>query len=299
MKKIIVIAGATGNLGGKIVTSLLAKGAEVRAIVRKETDPKKVKALEEKGVIVLETDMSNKSKLALHFEGAHCFVSALSGLEDTIIHIQRILLDAAIEAKVERFIPSDYSSDFTNLVEGQNRNLDFRRRFHELIDTTQIKATTIFNGPFMDLLTTDMPLILFKQKKILCWGDANQKLEFTTTYNVAEFTAEVAIDNETPRYLRIAGDVLSCNEFVELMTSLTSQKHKLLRPGGIKLLNTLIKVIRFFSPSESELYPAWQGMQYMRDLMEGRIQIQNHDNNRYPNIQWTTVKDFLVSQNAV
>jgi hypothetical protein len=299
MKKIIVIAGATGNLGGKIVTSLLAKGAEVRAIVRKETDPKKVKALEEKGVIVLETDMSNKSKLALHFEGAHCFVSALSGLEDTIIHTQRILLDAAIEAKVERFIPSDYSSDFTNLVEGQNRNLDFRRRFHELIDTTQIKATTIFNGPFMDLLTTDMPLILFKQKKILCWGDANQKLEFTTTYNVAEFTAEVAIDNETPRYLRIAGDVLSCNEFVELMTSLTSQKHKLLRPGGIKLLNTLIKVIRFFSPSESELYPAWQGMQYMRDLMEGRIQIQNHDNNRYPNIQWTTVKDFLVSQNAV
>jgi hypothetical protein len=299
MKKIIVIAGATGNLGGKIVTSLLAKGAEVRAIVRKETDPKKVKALEEKGVIVLETDMSNKSKLALHFEGAHCFVSALSGLEDTIIHTQRILLDAAIEAKVERFIPSDYSSDFTNLVEGQNRNLDFRRRFHELIDTTQIKATTIFNGPFMDLLTTDMPLILFKQKKILCWGDANQKLEFTTTYNVAEFTAEVAIDNETPRYLRIAGDVLSCNEFVELMTSLTSQKHKLLRPGGIKLLNTLIKVIRFFSPSESELYPAWQGLQYMRDLMEGRIQIQNHDNNRYPNIQWTTVKDFLVSENAV
>ena len=299
MKKIIVIAGATGNLGGKIVTSLSAKGAEVRAIVRKETDPKKVKALEEKGVIVLETDMSNKSKLALHFEGAHCFVSALSGLEDTIIHTQRILLDAAIEAKVERFIPSDYSSDFTNLVEGQNRNLDFRRRFHELIDTTQIKATTIFNGPFMDLLTTDMPLILFKQKKILCWGDANQKLEFTTTYNVAEFTAEVAIDNETPRYLRIAGDVLSCNEFVELMTSLTSQKHKLLRPGGIKLLNTLIKVIRFFSPSESELYPAWQGMQYMRDLMEGRIQIQNHDNNRYPNIQWTTVKDFLVSENAV
>jgi hypothetical protein len=299
MKKIIVIAGATGNLGGKIVTSLLAKGAEVRAIVRKETDPKKVKALEEKGVIVLETDMSNKSKLALHFEGAHCFVSALSGLEDTIIHTQRILLDAAIEAKVERFIPSDFSSDFTNLVEGQNRNLDFRRRFHELIDTTQIKATTIFNGPFMDLLTTDMPLILFKQKKILCWGDANQKLEFTTTYNVAEFTAEVAIDNETPRYLRIAGDVLSCNEFVELMTSLTSQKHKLLRPGGIKLLNTLIKVIRFFSPSESELYPAWQGMQYMRDLMEGRIQIQNHDNNRYPNIQWTTVKDFLVSENAV
>jgi hypothetical protein len=30
---------------------------------------------------------------------------------------------------------------------GQNRNLDFRRTFHEYIEKTPIKATTIFNGP--------------------------------------------------------------------------------------------------------------------------------------------------------
>jgi hypothetical protein len=50
---------------------------------------------------------------------------------------------------------------FYKLEKGQNRNLDFRRTFHEYIEKTPIKATTIFNGPFMDLLTTDMPLILF------------------------------------------------------------------------------------------------------------------------------------------
>jgi hypothetical protein len=32
----------------------------------------------------------------------------------------------------------------------------------------------------MDLLTTDMPLILLN-KTVLCWGNANQILEFTTT----------------------------------------------------------------------------------------------------------------------
>ena len=41
MRKIIVVVGATGNLGGKIVNALLAKGADVRAIVRLETDKKK------------------------------------------------------------------------------------------------------------------------------------------------------------------------------------------------------------------------------------------------------------------
>ncbi len=296
MKKIIVVAGATGNLGGKIVNALLALDVEVRAIVRLETDIKKVKDLEQKGVKVFQVDTSNKSEISKHCISAHCFVSALAGLRETIIDAQRVFLDAAIEANVPRFIPSDYSSDFTNLKEGQNRNLDFRREFHQYLETTNIKATTIFNGPFMDLLTTDMPLILFKQKRILCWGNPNQIIEFTTTYNVADFAARVAVEDNTPRFLRIAGDRLSCNDFVKLLTELTNEKFKLFRPGGIRLLNFVISLTKFFSPSKKELYPAWQGMQYMRDMMEGRIIFQNYDNERYSNIKWTTAKDFLIKR---
>ncbi len=296
MKKIIVIAGATGNLGGKITAALLAKGAEVRAIVRLETEQKKIKDLEEKGVQVFQIDTRNKSEISKHCVGAHCLVSALAGLRETIIDAQRIFLDAAIEANVPRFIPSDYSSDFTNLKDGQNRNLDFRRAFHQYLETTPIKATTIFNGPFMDLLTTDMPLIMFKQKRILCWGNPNQMIEFTSTHNVAAFTAEAAMENETPRFLRIAGDIISCNQFVSLLTALTNEKYKLFRPGGIGLLNVVIKLTRFFSPSKNELYPAWQGMQYMRDMMEGRIVFQKYDNDRYTNLKWTSVKEFLINE---
>jgi nucleoside-diphosphate-sugar epimerase len=296
MRKIIVVAGATGNLGGKIVKALLDQDVEVRAIVRLETDIVKIKDLERKGVKVFQVDTSNQSEISKHCIGAHCLVSALAGLRETVIDTQKIFLDAAIQAKVQRFIPSDYSSDFTNLKEGQNRNLDLRRQFHSYLEKTPIKATTIFNGPFMDLLTTDMPLILFKQKRILCWGNANQILEFTTTENIAEYTAFVAVDDNTPRYLRIAGDKHSCNDFVKLLSELTTKRYKIFRPGGIGLLNFLIKVTRFFSPSENELYPAWQGMQYMRDLMEGRIIFQKYDNDRYPNIKWTSLQEFLVNE---
>jgi len=296
MRKIIVVAGATGNLGGKIVKALLNQDVEVRAIVRFKTDIVKIKDLERKGVKVFQVDTSNQSEISKHCIGAHCLVSALAGLRETVIDTQKIFLDAAIQAKVQRFIPSDYSSDFTNLKKGQNRNLDLRRQFHSYLEKTPIKATTIFNGPFMDLLTTDMPLILFKQKRILCWGNANQILEFTTTENIAEYTAFVAVDDNTPRYLRIAGDKHSCNDFVKLLSELTTKRYKIFRPGGIGLLNFLIKVTRFFSPSENELYPAWQGMQYMRDLMEGRIIFQKYDNDRYPNIKWTSLQEFLVNE---
>ena len=108
MRKIIVVAGATGNLGCKIVKALLALDVEVQAIVRLETHLKKIKDLEQKRVKVFQVDTNNTSDISKHCENAHCLVSALAGLEETVIVTQKIFLDAAIEAKVQRFIPSDY-----------------------------------------------------------------------------------------------------------------------------------------------------------------------------------------------
>lgn len=294
MNKTIVLAGATGNLGGKIADALLTNGADVIAVVRLETSRQKIQELEQKGIKVFQVNTNNKTEISKHCPGAHCMVSALAGLQETVIDAQKVFLDAAVEANIPRFIPSDYSIDFTNLRKGENRNLDMRREFHGLLDKAPIQATTIFNGAFMDLLVTDMPLILFKQKRILCWGNPNQKLEFTTTDDVAAFTAKAALDDNTPRYLKIAGDSLSCNDFVELLSNLTKTSFNLFRPGGIGLLNMVIKLARFFSPSKNELYPAWQGMQYMRDMMEGRIIFQQYDNDRYPDLKWTSIKEFLI-----
>jgi hypothetical protein len=77
------------------------------------------------------------------------------------------------------------------------------------------------------------------------------------------------------------------------MDSLNGHPFKLIRAGCIGLLNILIKMARFFAPGGNELYPAWQGMQYMRDMMEGRVVIDNYDNNRYADMQWTTIKSYL------
>ena len=72
-------------------------------------------------------------------------VSALAGLKDVIVEAQTVLLDAATKAGVPRFIPSDYSIDFTKFPPGENRNLDLRRDFHQRLEKTSIRATTIFN----------------------------------------------------------------------------------------------------------------------------------------------------------
>jgi uncharacterized protein YbjT (DUF2867 family) len=293
MQKIILVAGATGNLGGKITYALLANGAHVKALVRAETAPEKIQVLRQKGAEICQVQAWNKAEIARYCIGVDCVVSALSGLRETIIDAQKVLLDAAVEARVARFIPSDFSIDFTNLRPGQNRNLDFRRDFKQRLDAAPIKATSIFNGAFMELLTTDMPLIMDKQKKILCWGNPAQTMEFTTTHNIAEYTALAALDATTPRALRIAGERRSSNGFVQLRSEQTGTAYKLFRPGGIGLFNIVIKLARFFSPGKTELYPAWQGMQYMRDMMEGRVDVTKNDNARYSSMLWTNAKEYL------
>ena len=294
MKKIIVIAGATGDLGGRTVKALLEKNADVRALVRTSTDIEKVKKLEKLGVKVFKIDMSDSKEIAKACEGAFCVISALAGLRDVIIDTQKKLLNGAVMAGVPHFIPSDFSLDFTSLEVGQNRNLDLRREFHQYLDETPIASTTIFNGPFMDLLTGQMPMILDKQKWILYWGNPDQNLDFTTIDDTAEYTANVALDDSTPRYLRIAGDQITPRQMVKVVSDITGKEFSLFKAGGIGLINGIIKTMKFFSPAKKDLYPIWQGMQYMRDMMEGRVKIHSYDNNRYEDMDWTKVKDLLL-----
>ncbi len=294
MKKIILVAGATGNLGIRIVSALAARGAEIRVVVRSNSDSKKITQLEKLRAKIYILNSWTLEELITPCTGVSCVVSSLAGLREVVIDAQKIILDAAIAAGVPRFIPSDYSLDFTRFSYGENRNLDLRREFHEYLDKTSIAATSIFNGAFADMLTDQMPVLLFKQQLVLYWGNADYRWSFTTIDNTAEFTASAALDASTPRYLRIAGDQVSPRELKVLVSEVTGKKFRLFRPGGKGLLGIIIKIARKLSPGKKELYPAWQGMQYMHNMIDERAAIDKPDNNRYPEIQWVTVKDVLT-----
>lgn len=294
-KKIIVVAGGTGNLGSRITKVLLQKGAEVRVLVRSSSDNEKIKQLKELGAKIIPVDMTNVQEVSLACGGADCVVSALAGLEEVVIETQKTLLNGAILAGVPRFFPSDYSLDFTKFKDGENRNLDFRRTFHQYLDAAPISATSIFNGAFMDMLTNEIPMIIFNKKIVIYWGNADHKLGFTTVDNTATYTANSALDEFAPRYLRIAGDQISPREIREVMNELSGQRFRLIKTGGLGLLSTLIKIAKVMAPGKTEIYPAWQGMQYMRNMIDKRATLASIDNDRYPNMKWTSVKELLTN----
>lgn len=292
-KEKVLLAGATGNLGGKILKELVKMGVPVLAPVRKETPKDKISKLKLAGAEVLYTDFQDAKTLGLSLRGVSTVISALSGLYDVIIERQAVLLDAAVIAGVEKFIPSDFSIDFTKFPEGQNRNLDLRRKFHILLDNAPISSTSIFNGAFMEMLEGQMPLILYKIRKVLYFGDPDQKMDFTSIENVAQFTARAALDPKTPKYLRISGDELSAREIAKVSTKISGKKFGLFYGGSLKMLSIFIKILKTLNPAKNKLYPAWQGMQYMKNMFEGKCKLEPLDNSRYPDIKWKKVEDVL------
>jgi NAD(P)-dependent dehydrogenase (short-subunit alcohol dehydrogenase family) len=288
MEKLILVAGATGNLGMRICRELTKRNIAVRAIVREESDKEKVDALKKMGVNIFTVDTSNEQELIGACSNVSCVVSALAGLRETIVDMQSNLLKAAVAAGVPRFIPSDFSSDFTVMPFGENRNFDLRKEFHQELDKHPILATSIFNGAFADILRYNIPLYNKKQQSIAYYdGKEDWKIDFTTMDDTAAFTAMAALDDTAPRYLRIASFTVSPKDLVSLSEK-SGEAFKLTHMGSMEGFSAYNKQQRAANPEgENELYPKWQQAQYLYSMFS--VPHQGLDNERYEGLEWSPV----------
>lgn len=288
----ILVAGGTGNLGSRIIRELLKRGADIRAVIRPNTELKKIAELKQYNIGVIQTDMTNINELTLACQEVDCVVSALQGLRDVIVDVQTVLLSAAVNAGVPRFIPSDFASDFIKQPHGENRNFDLRREFHERLDRAPIAATSILNGAFAELLSNNTPLLNLENNTVGYWEDPDRRLDFTTMDNTAAYTAAAALDTSTPRILRIAGFQVSPKELATIAGTVKEKEFKLVNMGSLAELAEHNKQERAAHPEgENELYPAWQQGQYMQSMFS--VQLAPLDNHRYPDVEWTDAATFI------
>lgn len=256
------------------------------------TEANKIKALKELGANVAFVDMSSVAEIAKACAGAACVVSALQGLHDVVVDAQSVLLGAAIAAGVPRFIPSDFSTDFTSLPEGENRNFDLRREFHKRLDVAPLASTSIFNGAFAEILTYNVPILDFEKKIVGYWEDPDWHIDFTTMDDTAAYAAAAALDTTTPRALNIASFQVSPNDLVKFTEETLKTPFTLKRMGSLEDLRLYNKRERAAHPEgENELYASWQQTQYMQSMFSTHHHSLN--NARYPDIAWTPLQDAV------
>ena len=149
------------------------------------------------------------------------------------------------------------------------------------------------------MLGAEMPIIQPRIHRVLYWHDADQILDFTTKDDVAAYTAKAALDDTTPRILRIVGDSVSARDIAAITSSVSDKRYQTLWAGSLGSLGLMIRVAKLIAPQPDAAFPPWQGMQYMRDQFSGRVRLTDLDNSRYPGLTWTSVQDHLSTMNGL
>jgi uncharacterized protein YbjT (DUF2867 family) len=287
----VLVAGGSGDLGARIVQQLRELGTPPRVLAR----PGSAARDRFDGLEVVEADYADGAALRRALTGVDVVVSAVSGARSVIVDAQRSLLQAAVAAGVQRFIPSDYSADFRRIRPGSNRNLEFRREFAAELDAAPIRATSVLNGAFADMLTGQAPLVLPRLHRVLYWSHPDQVLDFTTKDDTARTTAHVALDPDAPRVVEVAGDRVSAQDLAGTASDVTGEPYRLQWAGSVRALSLIAAGLRTASRDDTSAFPAWQGMQYLVSMFSGEGQLRHVDNDRYGRLPWTTTRDVLAA----
>jgi nucleoside-diphosphate-sugar epimerase len=294
----VLIAGATGNMGSKIATALAQKeGVKLRALVRSQTgrderQQQQLAHLQALGIELVEGDLNDFASLERACSGVDTVLSAVNanGNPDVELTGQLNLLNAAKTAEVSRFMPSDYSADYTKLQLGDHHNYDFRIQVAQAVKQSGLNYTFIMSGAFMEVFFAPFFGVFdFQNGTVEQWGDGNTPLDLTTMDDAAKYTAEAVVDSSAINTaFQFAGDVITMNDIVATYQNVTYQSLNVQHKGSIAGLKTQIEALK------NDPNPwSYIRLQYLWIMESGIVKLEHLVNDRYPNIHPTSVEAFF------
>jgi nucleoside-diphosphate-sugar epimerase len=289
-QKTVVLVGATGRFGARIATALLAsRGAHLRIVTRDAANPK-LRPLLDAGATIASAELANAGALDSALRDADVVVSALNGGPDVIVDGQERLLRASERIGVRRFIPSDYSLDYSALDEGDNVFLDLRRRFALMLDASAVAATHVLVGAFTEVqLSPRMGIFDLASGVATPWGNGDEAVDMTTLDDAARVVAQLAVDDAAPLRIAFAGDSTSVRALATTFEQVTGRPLRIEPRGSAADLAAWIARARASAKSPMEFVFG----QYQLAQINGKGKLRTLDNARFPDIVPTTAADVL------
>jgi NAD(P)H dehydrogenase (quinone) len=216
----IVITGATGQLGSLIVASLLERipADEVGVSVR---DPGRAADLAERGVRVRRGDFSEPSSLADAFEGAtQVLIVSSNELGGKAVDAHAAAIDAARAAGAERILYTSHQGVGADSLFAPMRDHAATEAY---LAATGTPFTSLRNGFY----ATTIPFIL---GQALTTGEivapADGPVSWTTPPDLAEAAAVILADPgrfDGPTPPLTAADAFDLDDVAEILTKLTGR----------------------------------------------------------------------------
>lgn len=197
----ILVAGATGELGRVICQKLTERGGTVYGMVRAGSSPAAVAELEAMGVVPVQADLGSRESLREACSGCDSVVSGMTAMGRASESIERVdrdgqlaLVAAAAAEGVERFVYVSYSG-----VIGKDDPLTLAKRAvertlkHSGMTWTVLRPSYFMESWFSPALGFDIAA-----GKARIYGAGRAPISWVAREDVAEFAA-AAVDSEEAR----------------------------------------------------------------------------------------------------
>jgi NADH dehydrogenase len=190
----ILVVGATGNLGGAVTRMLLAQGQPVRILARPQSD---YQPLADAGAQVMLGDLKQRSSLTAACEGADTIIttanSAARGGEDNVQTVDlegnRNLIDEACTVGVNQFI---FVSVLTADANSPVPFIQAKGKTEEYLRASGIPYTIFAPNGYMEVMVAGvvgMPAMMGQPVTIV--GGGRRKHSFISVGDVAAFILAV------------------------------------------------------------------------------------------------------------
>ena len=286
MTQTILLAGATGMLGGRIAAHLLQQPeAQLRLLVRSKSDAK-LSSLLDGGAEAIEGDLADLVSLDRATQGVDVIVSAVQGGPDVIVDGRVALARAGKRNGVRRILPSDFALDLFKATPGEHAAFDARRSADERIAALGLEQVNILQGGFMELFTPGMGAIDLDKGTVGFFGDGERPIEVTSVEDTARMVARVALDRDAPAgKFAFAGDRISFRQAGEIVSKKLERELKPVSFGSEADLRAAMAA----SPPEKKVMLA-----YLLYMLNGQTALTALQNDRYPDLKLERFTDFAA-----
>ncbi|KAJ1541451.1 hypothetical protein HK405_010646, partial [Cladochytrium tenue] len=218
----VALAGASGQLGAAVLTQLLAAGFQVTALTRAAG---RVQA--RPGVTEVVVDFGDRAALAAALVGHHAVVATTSGQAAAA---QILLADAAADAGVTRFVPSEFGSD---LDDPESRSLPVyadkikvREHLAGLAASGALSYSILINNAFLDWGLQHKFLLDPVAHSATLWDGGDDPISFTSLPAVGRAVVGILQhpDETKNRVVRVQEVAVSFKELVAVAKEVTPGK---------------------------------------------------------------------------
>lgn len=254
----VLVVGATGDLGGRVVDALFARRRRVRALVREGTDPSRLAA---KGVEISRGDMLDPPSLEQAMTGVDAVVTTAAGytrrrkgdsLETVDDRGNRNLVDAAKKTGIKRFV-------FTSILTcDQARDVPHfwqKKLIEDYLEASGTPFVALRPGAFLGGGSARFIFRGLKKGRMMTFGSPTVRWTYIHPDDVARYLA-MAVDD--PRAVGRRIDLgtdrpVSATELADILTRLLGREVKP-SVGSLLVLKTVGTIGGLFLP-------------FMRDMM--------------------------------